>query len=105
VLAGHGRPRAGLVAFARDDLPGALRWLDDATRRADSGHDRYAWIHAFTQEAVCQVTVAARLPRAKGDVARLAAPDRPARRSPERGTWPGSGCTRSRERRAVGSWA
>jgi hypothetical protein len=62
----------GLVAFARDDLPGALRWLDDATRRAARDHDRYAWIQAFAQEALCQVTVAAQLPRAKADVARLA---------------------------------
>jgi ATP/maltotriose-dependent transcriptional regulator MalT len=63
----------GLAAFARGDLPGALRWLDEAGRRAAHDHDRYAWIHAWTQEASCRVTVAARLPRAEADVGLLAA--------------------------------
>jgi DNA-binding SARP family transcriptional activator len=63
----------GLAAFARGDLPGALRWLEEAGRRAAHDHDRYAWIHAWTQEATCRVTVAARLPRAKADVSLLAA--------------------------------
>lgn len=48
----------GLAAFARGDLPGALRWLEEAGRRAAHDHDRYAWIHAWTQEATCRVTVA-----------------------------------------------
>jgi hypothetical protein len=63
----------GLAAFARGDLPGALRWLEEAGRRAAHDHDRYAWIHAWTQEATCRVTVAARLPRAMADVSLLAA--------------------------------
>jgi tetratricopeptide (TPR) repeat protein len=62
----------GLVAFARGDLPEALRWLDEAVRRAAEDLDRYAWIHAWVQEALCRVTVAARLPRAVADVTRLA---------------------------------
>jgi hypothetical protein len=62
----------GLVAFSRGDLRAALRWLDEATRRAAQDHDRYAWIHAWVQDAVCQVTVAAELPRAKADISRLA---------------------------------
>ena len=62
----------GLAAFARGDLPEALRWLDEAVRRAAEDLDRYAWIHAWVQEAVCRVTVTARLPRAAADVTRLA---------------------------------
>jgi len=62
----------GLAAFARGDLPEALRWLDEAVRRAAEDLDRYAWIHAWVQEAVRRVTVTARLPRAAADVTRLA---------------------------------
>ncbi|HEY8474761.1 MAG TPA: hypothetical protein VIL37_19340 [Natronosporangium sp.] len=62
----------GLVAFARGDLPEALRWLAEADRRAWADPDRYTWIHAWVQDALCQVTVAAGLPRASGDVRRLA---------------------------------
>ena len=62
----------GLGAFARGDLPEALRWLDEAVRRAAEDVDRYAWIHAWVQQAVCRVTVAARLPRSVADVTRLA---------------------------------
>jgi tetratricopeptide (TPR) repeat protein len=62
----------GLAAFARGDLPEALRWLDEAVRRAAEDLDRYAWIHAWVQEAVGRVTVTARLPRAAVDVTRLA---------------------------------
>jgi DNA-binding SARP family transcriptional activator len=61
----------GLVAFARGDLPDATRWLDEAGRRAREDHDRYTWIHAWVQDALCRVTVAAELPRAAGDVQRL----------------------------------
>jgi ATP/maltotriose-dependent transcriptional regulator MalT len=61
----------GLVASARGDLPEALRWLEEAGRRAAQDQDRYAWIHAWVQEAVCRVTVPARLPRAEADVTRL----------------------------------
>jgi DNA-binding SARP family transcriptional activator len=62
----------GLVAFARGNLPQAMRWLEEAGRRAQQRHDRYVWIHAWVQDAVCRVTVAAELPRAVADVARLA---------------------------------
>ncbi len=68
-MAARGR---GLVAFARGDLPEALRWLEEAGRRAAQDHDRYAWIHAWVQEAVCRVTVAAQLPQAGTETARLA---------------------------------
>jgi tetratricopeptide (TPR) repeat protein len=61
----------GLVAFARGDLPEALRWLDEAGRRATEDRDRYAWIHAWVQEATCRVSVAAQLTRAPADVSRL----------------------------------
>jgi len=63
----------GLVAFARGDIEQALRWLDEASRRAGRPDDRYAWIHAWVHEAICRVTVAAELPRATSDVRRLAA--------------------------------
>lgn len=62
----------GLAAFARGSLPLAVRWLDEAVRRAGRGHDRYVWTQAWVQDAVCRVTVAAELPRAGADVARLA---------------------------------
>ena len=61
-----------LLSYLPTRLPEALRWLDEAVRRAAEDLDRYAWIHAWVQEAVCRVTVAARLPRAVADVTRLA---------------------------------
>jgi DNA-binding SARP family transcriptional activator len=61
----------GMVAYARDDIPEATRWLDEAARRARQDHDRYVWIHAWVQEARCQVSVAGGLPHAEADVARL----------------------------------
>jgi DNA-binding SARP family transcriptional activator len=63
----------GLAAFARGDLEVALRWLGEASRRAARPEDRYVWIHAWVQDAVCRVTVAAGLPRAGAEVGRLAA--------------------------------
>jgi DNA-binding SARP family transcriptional activator len=63
----------GMVAFARGDLPEALRWLEEAVRRAAQDEDRYVWIHGWVQEALCRVSVAARLPRAAADIARLTA--------------------------------
>jgi len=62
----------GLAAFARGDADQALRWLDEAKRRAEGPHDRYVWIHAWVQEAICRITVAMESPRAKAEVARLA---------------------------------
>jgi hypothetical protein len=63
----------GMVAFARGDLPEALRWLEEAVRRAAQDQDRDVWIHAWVQEALCRVSVAAGLPCAAADVARLTA--------------------------------
>jgi hypothetical protein len=62
----------GLAAFARGNLSQAMRWLEEAGRRARRSHDRYVWIHAWVQDAVCRVTVAAELPRAVDDVTCLA---------------------------------
>jgi DNA-binding SARP family transcriptional activator len=62
----------GLAAFARGDLPEALRWLDEAVRRAGQDHDRYVWVLAWVLDGVCRVTVPAGLARARADTGRLA---------------------------------
>jgi len=63
----------GLVAFARGDADGAVRWLDVATSRAVHRHDHNPWIDAYARDALCRVAAAARLPRARADLRQLAA--------------------------------
>lgn len=62
----------GLVSFARGDVSGAMRWLDEARRRARQDHDRYVWIHPWVQDALGRVTVAAHMERADADIGQLA---------------------------------
>lgn len=62
----------GLALNARGRVSEALDWADRSVRLASQHDDHYAWILGWARQGACQVSVGARLPRARADVAGLA---------------------------------